>query len=170
MAAPKIKVACEEIKLKMPAGIAAKNPTMPAVTPNLAFASTRLLSDLINAGIRADLETEYVLLKTIAKKANGKSNNESSCDTIKTMTTARNAAIHTTNNRRPPGIRSITGPMNFAKIKNGAKLTAKNNSTRPRASPGVMDKNNESAKATAIEASPAAINACTRTKRVNGLA
>ena len=169
MTAPKINVAFDEIRLKIPAGIAAKNPTIPAVTPNLALASTRLLSDLISAGTRADLETEYVLFRTIATKANGNSNNESSCDTMSTMTTARSDAMSTTNKRRPPGIRSMTGPMNFAKIKNGAKLTAKNSKTRPRASPGVIDKNNESARATAIAASPAAMRACTLTRRVNGL-
>ena len=167
--APKINVALDESKLKSPAGIAAKNPTSPAVTPNLALASTRLPSDLSNAGRSADFETMYVLLNTIAKKASGKSNKESSCDTIKTMTMARSDAIITTSRRRPPGMRSMTGPMNFAKIKNGAKLTAKNNSTRPRASPGVIDRNNESARATAMVASPAAMRACTRTNRVNGL-
>ena len=169
IAAPKIRVTFDEMRLKMPAGIAAKNPTIPAVTPNFALASTKLLSALMSAGNRADFETRYVLLSTIAKNANGKSNSESSCDTIKTITTALNAAINKTKRRRPPGIRSITGPMNFAKIKNGAKLTAKNNSTRPRASPGVIDRNNESARATAMVASPAAMRACTRTKRVNGL-
>lgn len=76
--------------------------------------------------------------------------------------------MRTISNRRPPGMRSITGPMNLPSTRNGANETARNNSTRPRASPGVIERNSESASATAMEASPAAINACTRTSRVNG--
>ncbi len=53
----------------------------------------------------------------------------------------------------------MTGPMNGAITANGAKLTAKNKSTRLRAASGLIDKNNESASATANAASPHAINA-----------
>lgn len=56
--------------------------------------------------------------------------------------------------RLPPGILSITGPINGATIANGAKLTAKNKSTRLRAASGLIDKNSESARAIANAASP----------------
>ena len=102
------------------------------------------------------------------KKANGNKNNESSCEIIKIIVTARKKAISTTKSRRPPGMRSITGPMNFAKTKNGAKLTPRKSNTRLRASPGVIDKNKESASATAIAASPAAISAWPLTSLVKG--
>jgi len=60
--------------------------------------------------------------------------------------------------RLPPGILSITGPMNGATIANGAKLTAKKSNTRLRAASGLIDKKSESASAIANAASPQAIN------------
>ena len=70
--------------------------------------------------------------------------------------------------RLPPGILSITGPMNGATIANGARLIAKNNSTRLRAASGLIDKNSESANAIANAASPHAMSECTRPRRRSG--
>ena len=70
--------------------------------------------------------------------------------------------------RLPPGILSMTGPINGATIANGAKLIAKNNSTRLRAASGLIDKNSESANAIANAASPHAMSECTRPRRLSG--
>jgi len=70
--------------------------------------------------------------------------------------------------RLPPGILSITGPINGATIANGAKLIAKNSNTRLRAASGLIDKNSESANAIAKAASPHAMSECTRPRRRSG--
>ena len=156
---PKTSVTFDEIRLRIPAGTAATNPTIPAVTPSLALASTKSASLRVSVGSIADFDTAYVLLRTMARNANGNRKNESSWNTMRNITAARSAAMVTTSRRRPPGMRSITGPMNRPSTTKGAKLTARNRITRLRASPGVIDKNKESANATAMLASPAAINA-----------
>jgi hypothetical protein len=85
------------------------------------------------------------------------------------MTVAqRNNATIKTVTRRPPGILSIIGPMNGATIAKGAKLIAKNSSTRLRAASGLIDKNSESANAMAKADSPNAISECTRPRRLSG--
>jgi hypothetical protein len=58
--------------------------------------------------------------------------------------------------------------MSGATTANGAKLRAKNKMTFPRAASGLIERNNESASATVIAASPAVINACVRAKLKNG--
>jgi hypothetical protein len=62
-------------------------------------------------------------------------------------------------NRLPPGTRSITGPINGAITANGARLIAKNKRTLLRAASGLIDKNSESARAIANDASPHAMSA-----------
>ena len=87
-------------------------------------------------------------------KARAKSEIEFSREIIRTTVTQRSTATMKTVIRLPPGILSITGPMNGATIANGAKLTAKNKSTRLRAASGLIDKKSESARAIANAASP----------------
>jgi hypothetical protein len=60
--------------------------------------------------------------------------------------------------RRPPGKRSIYGPITGASTAKGARLIAKNKSTFERAASGLIDKKSESANETASAASPITIN------------
>jgi hypothetical protein len=142
-----------------PAGIAAAKPINPERRPSLPFAETNSSSFLTNVGTSAALLTLYVRANTNEINANAKSESEFSREIIATTVAQRKALTKNTVNLRPPGIRSMTGPMNGAITANGAKLTAKNKSTRLRAASGLIDKNKESASATANAASPHAINA-----------
>lgn len=69
--------------------------------------------------------------------------------------------------RLPPAIRSIAGPISGATNKNGTKLIPRKSSTRLRAASASRLNSTESASATAIAASPAAIDACVRARRPN---
>ena len=69
--------------------------------------------------------------------------------------------------RRPPRARSMAGPISGAMITKGAKLTTRNNSTRPRAAFGSMLRNSEPARAISIAASPPIIAAWVMARRRN---
>ena len=70
--------------------------------------------------------------------------------------------------RRPPGMRSMTGPTTGATTANGAIVSSRKSATLLRACAGSVLKNTDPARATAITASPAAIAAWVRASRVNG--
>src|SRR5215211_4073567 len=86
---------------------------------------------------------------------------------ISNESTTRAAATAWITVRRPPAMRSMTGPMSGAMSRNGAKLMMRKSSTRPRAALGVMLKNSESARATIIAASPPIIAAWVMLRRRN---
>ena len=114
-------------------------------------------------------EIAYVFCITIAANANGNSSNPSKWNAIRADTITRPTVTTWMTNRRPPAVRSITGPISGAMNKNGTKLIARNNSTRPLAASASRLNNTESANATAIAASPAAIAACVRANLLNRL-
>jgi hypothetical protein len=69
--------------------------------------------------------------------------------------------------RRPPAMRSMVGPISGATNRNGTNVMARNSSTRPRAASASMLNSTESARATAMAASPAAMAACVRANLLN---
>ena len=79
--------------------------------------------------------------------------------------TTRTTVISWITSLRPPAMRSIVGPMSGATNRNGTKLMPRNSSTRLRAASASRLNNTESASATAIAASPAAIDAWVRASR-----
>lgn len=79
--------------------------------------------------------------------------------------TTRTTVISWITSLRPPAMRSIVGPMSGATNRNGTKLIPRNSSTRLRAASASRLNNTESASATAIAASPAAIDAWVRASR-----
>ncbi|NBU38699.1 MAG: hypothetical protein EBS32_10795 [Actinobacteria bacterium] len=89
--------------------------------------------------------------------------------TIPTISTARSSATPNMTARWPPLMRSMNGPMKRATTVNGAKLSNRNRMTFGRASFGLIERNIESASATAMMASPATMHACVRSRYVSGL-
>ncbi len=143
-----------------PAGITATTPARPAIRPSFELASTSSRSFRTTAGTSADLEIAYVFCSTSATNTSGNRNVSSENRIINSCTTMRAAATSCTMKRRPPRTRSMTGPMNGATTRNGAKLTSRKASTLLRAPFGSTSKKNESASATTIAASPPIIAAC----------
>lgn len=86
---------------------------------------------------------------------------------IRIDSTTRTTVIAWITSRRPPAMRSIAGPMSGATNRNGTKLIPRNSSTRLRAASASRLNSTESARATAIAASPAAIAAWVRASRPN---
>ena len=78
---------------------------------------------------------------------------------ISSASTTRTTVTIWITSRRPPAIRSMAGPMSGATNRNGTKLIPRNNSTRLRAASASRLNSTESASATAIAASPAAMAA-----------
>lgn len=151
----------------MPAGMTATTPTRPEMSPNFELASTSSSSVRTTVGTSALFEIAYVFCATMAPKARGKSSRLSALDAISSDSTTRTTVMICTTRRRPPAIRSTAGPMSGATNRNGTKLMPRNSSTLLRAASASRLKSTESARATAIAASPAAIAAWVRASRVN---
>jgi len=86
---------------------------------------------------------------------------------IRSSRTTRITAMIWITSRRPPAARSMSGPINGATNRNGAKPIARNSITRVRAAVRSMSKNRESASAMTIAASPPIINAWVIARRRN---
>ena len=71
--------------------------------------------------------------------------------------------------RRPPGIRSMMGPISGVTSANGAIVRARYRAIRSRAASGLMEKKIDPARATAMTASVEVAAAWTRARRWNGL-
>src|SRR6478735_3420701 len=151
----------------MPAGTTAANPITPAIKPSLELASTRSRSERTTDGTIADFETRYVFCSTSAMNTKGNKANVLMANAINTASTTRQRATIWIAARRPPAMRSSTGPINGASRMNGAKLRHRNSNTRHRASDGSMAKNSVLASATTITASPPIIAAWVMASRRN---
>jgi hypothetical protein len=149
------------------AGMIAIAPIRPEIRPNFELASTNSSSVRTTVGTSALLEMAYVFCATIATKASGNSNKLVALNAIRIDSPTRTIVMIWITNRRPPAIRSIAGPISGATNRNGTKLIPRNSSTRPRAASASRLNNTESARATAIAASPAAIAAWVRARRLN---
>lgn len=112
--------------------------------------------------------TAYVRERIRDINARGNNATASRRGTIRTTVMHRKILTISTVIRRPPGTRSITGPMNGAITANGARLIARNNRTLLRAASGLIDRKSESASAMANAASPQAVSACTRPSLLKG--
>lgn len=154
---------------RMPAGTTATTPTKPEINPSFELASTSSSSLRTTLGTRALFEIVYVFWPTIAPNANGNSSRLFALSAISTDRTTRTTAMIWITRRRPPDIRSMVGPMSGATNKNGTKLMPRNSSTLPRAASASRLNSTESASATAMAASPAAIAAWVRASRLNRL-
>ena len=150
---------------RMPAGTTATAPTSPEISPSFEFASTSSASVRTTVGTSALFEIAYVFCATIAMNARGNSSRLSALKAIAADSTTRTTVMIWITRRRPPAMRSIAGPMSGATNRNGTKLIPRNMSTRPRAASASRLNSTESARATAIAASPAAIEACVRASR-----
>ena len=84
-------------------------------------------------------------------------------------TTSRPRLVTRIMARRPPGIRSMTGPISGVTTANGAMVRARYRAMRLRAASGLIEKKIDPARATAITASVAVAAAWTRARRWNGL-
>ncbi|MEY3701511.1 MAG: hypothetical protein RI891_803 [Gemmatimonadota bacterium] len=87
------------------------------------------------------------------------------------MPTISTALISATPNitvRWPPRMPLMNGPMNLATRTNGAKLKRRKKMIRGRASFGPIERNIESARATAMTASPDTMEAWSRVSRTIG--
>lgn len=150
---------------RMPAGTTATAPTSPEMRPSLEFASTSSSSLRTTVGTRALLEIAYVFCATIAMNASGNSSRLSALSAIAIESATRTTVTIWITRRRPPAIRSIAGPMSGATNRNGTKLMPRKSRTRLRAASASRLNSTESANATAIAASPAAIDAWVRARR-----
>ena len=115
----------------------------------------------------ADFDTRYVFCSTSAANTRGNNARVSIASAISAASTTRESATNWIAVRRPPAIRSSTGPISGASSRNGAKLTQRNSNTRQRASDGSMSKNSVLASATTITASPPIIAAWVMARRRN---
>ncbi len=149
------------------AGITATTPVRPAIRPSFEFASTSSASDRTVDGTIADFETAYVFWSTNDPNTNGNSASASSDTAISRVSTTLATDTNWITNRRPPATRSIIGPINGATTRNGAKPSARNNSTRDRAASRSMSKKSESASATTIAASAPIMRAWVTASRRN---
>ena len=93
----------------------------------------------------------------------------STCWTINSASTARPAVVTRIIIRRPPRIRSIAGPISGVTTANGAMVNNNAKATRPLDSSGLIAKKIEPARAAAMAPSAAALIACRRAKRMNGV-
>ena len=93
---------------------------------------------------------------------------ESIAEFIASISTAR--VTHTPKSTAlcPPANLCTMGPTNLATTVNGAKLNSRNSSTFGRASVGLIERKTESARDTAMVASPATTRACNRESRLSG--
>ena len=140
------------------AGAPPRKPTTLVSRPSFPLAAINCSSPTTTVGMIAERDTPYVLASTSDKNASGKSASEFSHFIIAISTIARINPTRHTVMRRPPGKRSIYGPIIGASTANGARLIAKNNMTFERAASGLIDKKSESANDTASAASPTTIN------------
>ena len=150
-----------------PAGPTAARPTNPAMRLSFELASTSSLSLLTTDGTSALREMAYVFCKISATNASGNSNRLSTWLAISSDRGTRANATACTTNRRPPGARSMTGPMNGAMNRNGTRVIPRYSSTFVRAASGSRLNNTEPARATVVAASPATMAACVPASRRN---
>jgi hypothetical protein len=150
---------------RIPAGITATAPMSPEIRPSFELASTNSASLRTTVGTRALLEMAYVFCATIAMNASGNSNRLSALNAIAIDRLTRTSVTTWITRRRPPAIRSIAGPISGATNRNGTKLIPRKSNTRLRAASASRLNSTESASATAIAASPAAIEAWVRARR-----
>ncbi len=94
------------------AGTTATNPVMPAISPNLEFASTNSVSVRTTDGTSADFDTRYDFCSTSAANTSGNRARSSMKRAINSDSTTRATATIWITSRRPPAMRSITGPTN----------------------------------------------------------
>ena len=151
------------------AGAPPRKPTTLVSRPSCPLAAINCSSPSTTVGIIADRDTPYVLASTNDRNASGNNASEFSHFIMAINTIARINPTRHTVMRRPPGNRSMYGPIIGASTAKGARLMAKNRMTFERAASGLIDKKSESAKETASAASPTTISTCTRDSRVRGL-
>ena len=158
----------DDAKLSSTPGPAASAPPSPLSNISFEFASTRSRSSRTSPGTTALLATWYVLPATNAPNASGNSSSESRWRTISSAKTARAMPAPMIIPRRPPRLRSTSGPISGPTTANGAIVTSRYSATLGRAAAGSRLKNSDPASAIAINASPAADSRCVRASQVNG--
>jgi len=135
--------------------------------PSFEFASTSSVSERTVEGTMADFDTAYVFCKTSDANTSGNSTRASRYCAISNVRITRDSATTWMTNFRPPATRSISGPISGATTRNGAKPITRKSNTRERAASRSMSKNNESANATTMAASPPIIRAWVMASRRN---